>query len=467
MVRPCDICGDVGILEAIVTCSKCNVNCEHVYCMRINVLKLPEYWLCESCQAKHVTISPCKVNQDIDSQASKRLRAVTTGKVKFLHEDEVIKLSSVQFSMKPITANSTLLTARKASVGSKNIISKIPSLAPKLNPCITPPKVLGKRPRDGGAHKKLMTSQHASYSLTKRLPKEHIGENHLSLGGLIPEKKVQNDDHQKEKPTKGAAFEALSARKPSPIFGSGGILCADAECNRSNIKKRSHKNVQENLNLHRKFLPSSSPTWRGQFQIFHDAASGKFYDGFEAQPPCIVNSKAYKFSSQMPSVLQLESLPVLNVLTDIFLDDYPSLQDIALYFFPSEHTERSRKNLNSILKFMNTEKSMLRSCINGVELLVFTSNQLDMDSRGYIAAVNAGYFLWGIFRQKKIDKPIERVLDMEPVDMEIDMIGGKDVKGRVDNVQKAKTISRNVMECDKFLDNMDVPPGFEAHAKKS
>jgi len=43
---------------------------------------------------------------------------------------------------------------------------------------------------------------------------------------------------------------------------------------------------------------------------------------------------------------------------------------------------RFRKDLNDILKFMNDEKAMLRSFIDGVELLVFTSNQLDIDSRG-------------------------------------------------------------------------------------
>lgn len=45
---------------------------------------------------------------------------------------------------------------------------------------------------------------------------------------------------------------------------------------------------------------------------------------------------------------------------------------------------RSRKNLNSIFKFMNAEKSMLRSFIDGVELMVFTPNQLNKDSRGTI-----------------------------------------------------------------------------------
>ena len=47
---------------------------------------------------------------------------------------------------------------------------------------------------------------------------------------------------------------------------------------------------------------------------------------------------------------------------------------------------------------------------------------------GVIAEVKAGHFLWGVFRQ----------FNMEPVDMEIDMIGGKDVEGKVDRILKVK-----------------------------
>jgi len=83
------------------------------------------------------------------------------------------------------------------------------------------------------------------------------------------------------------------------------------------------------------------PFSSGQFQILQEAASGEIYDGFEAQPPCAVNRKAYNLSSKIPSVLQLESLPALNVLTDEFQNYSPSLQDIALYFFPSDNNERS------------------------------------------------------------------------------------------------------------------------------
>ena len=50
---------------------------------------------------------------------------------------------------------------------------------------------------------------------------------------------------------------------------------------------------------------------------------------------------------------------------------------------------------------------------------------------GAIAAVNAGHFLWGLFRQNKIDKAIKRIPDMEPVDMDIDMIGGKECGSQI------------------------------------
>ncbi|BAT79688.1 hypothetical protein VIGAN_02260900 [Vigna angularis var. angularis] len=111
-------------------------------------------------------------------------------------------------------------------------------------------------------------------------------------------------------------------------------------------------------------------------------------------------------------------------------------------------------NLNSILKLMKDEKTMLRSYINGVELLMFTSNQLGMDSRGAIAAINDGHFLWGLFRKRKIDKTIERVPKLEPLDMDFDMSGGKDAMGRTCHLGL-------VTPKLEFDNNLGVPPGFE------
>ncbi|XP_047166549.1 uncharacterized protein LOC124835622 [Vigna umbellata] len=466
----CEICGAIGWKEVLLTCSKCKGGHEHAYCTKFHTLIIPEYWVCEACGSKCVSTSPLKEDQGIGSRASKMYQRNKTAKVKLLTEDEVIRLSS----------------------GASHPVSSA--------------NVLGKHQRNDEIHKKTMTSKHASCSLSKGPTKECVEENQQSLGrviadhniqdyyslkeelankapfeasstrnsspfadlgpskiclgknqrpmgGVTPAKKVQIHDPQKEKPTKAAPFEALLARKSSPIVGSGGIPCVNDDGKQFTIKKYD-KSIQQSLNLDCKFLPCSITTWRGQFQILHTAAPTKFYDGFEAQPPFIVNGKAFAFSREMPSVLQLESRPALKVLIDIFQDDSPKLQDIALYFFPSEQTERSRMNLNSILKLMKDEKTMLRSYINGVELLMFTSNQLGMDSRGAIAAINDGHFLWGLFRKRKIDKTIERVPKLEPLDMDFDMSGGKDAMGRTCHLGL-------VTPKLEFDNNLGVPPGFE------
>jgi hypothetical protein len=59
----------------------------------------------------------------------------------------------------------------------------------------------------------------------------------------------------------------------------------------------------------------------------------------------------------MPSVLQLESLSASNVLTDVFQNYSPTLQDIALYFFPSENNERSAfSSYGDTLSFVGSVK---------------------------------------------------------------------------------------------------------------
>ncbi|XP_037442715.1 uncharacterized protein LOC119311185 isoform X3 [Triticum dicoccoides] len=51
-VKVCDICGDVGEVEKLTVCGRCN-GAEHVYCMQVMMEKVPEVmWLCEACQTE-------------------------------------------------------------------------------------------------------------------------------------------------------------------------------------------------------------------------------------------------------------------------------------------------------------------------------------------------------------------------------------------------------------------------------
>ncbi|KAJ1407499.1 Zinc finger, RING/FYVE/PHD-type, partial [Sesbania bispinosa] len=275
-VEPCDICGFAVWPELFVTCSKCNIIRELCYCMRNNLTEIPNYWLCESCRSEN---EPTKEHKSLSQQQVGAV--IPTNKVQTL--DPQLE--------KPTKGACGALSARKSLT------------------------IVGSGPEN-----------------------EDTQVSQRRVGAVISDKKVITY-FRKKKLVKEAPSESLPIRRSLPIVGSGDILGVVAERNKSNIGKSNLQSIQKNLHRRHKYLPSSIPSWRGRFQILLATASGEFYAEFEARSPCIVNTNAHNFSTTMPSVLQLESLPAMNVLTDVFGNDSPSLQDIAMYFFPSDNNE--------------------------------------------------------------------------------------------------------------------------------
>ncbi|KAJ0786112.1 putative chromatin regulator PHD family [Helianthus annuus] len=111
MIKPCDICGDPGVVEAIIICSECQVAREHLYCMREFRTQAPPWWRCEECQSQSQITSPETKNVSTFPQqttfaterrnknriASKygfKEKWVDKGRTKYLSCDEAVKLSS-------------------------------------------------------------------------------------------------------------------------------------------------------------------------------------------------------------------------------------------------------------------------------------------------------------------------------------------------------------------------------------
>eukprot|EP00257_Ricinus_communis_P024914 XP_025012328.1 uncharacterized protein LOC8284436 isoform X2 [Ricinus communis] len=210
-------------------------------------------------------------------------------------------------------------------------------------------------------------------------------------------------------------------------------------------KKPDVEGRDPNLCLYHPFFPALNVTWKGGFKFIDTAKPGKFYGGFQAQPPSRVSRRAYELAQKMPIVLQIELLP-RHVWADVFQKDYPDFRDIALYFFPSENTERSKDNHASFFKLMEIQSSVLRTYISDVELLIFTSKQLHRDSQDVIERSGMEHFIWGVFRRAKRDQfPPE--LDCastgcsDVLDMEIDMVGEQPL-GRVDAVVTKESSKR-------------------------
>ncbi|XP_010259815.1 PREDICTED: uncharacterized protein LOC104599106 isoform X5 [Nelumbo nucifera] len=111
-------------------------------------------------------------------------------------------------------------------------------------------------------------------------------------------------------------------------------------------------------------------------------------------------------------------------------------------------TWKSKEMYNSLYDLIERDDLMMLSSFNGLELLIFTSRELPVD----LQRINMPFFLWGIFRVQHIKEKINHVQELcsssvpplerlqgnhedndnpEVIDMEVDMVGGKDV-GRVD-----------------------------------
>jgi hypothetical protein len=70
------------------------------------------------------------------------------------------------------------------------------------------------------------------------------------------------------------------------------------------------------------------------------ATRSTFYGGFRAQPPRTVSRQAFEFSQRLPLVLPVTLLPRSQIWADLFQNDCPDLNDIALYFSPDNNIQR-------------------------------------------------------------------------------------------------------------------------------
>ncbi|KAM1026275.1 hypothetical protein ACFX2J_039110 [Malus domestica] len=518
MVKPCDTCGGGNDENLIATCRECNIARAHPYCMQKLDTEAWDDWVCEECLGEennlasptdldhHGIMHPSGNSRVLDNSGwqvhSRRQKPVGTGKVKYISEGEVIRLSSGveitrsqrnTFVFKPGQSNSTALMSQRTTFGSKSVIPRSPPPAIKGNPSIVasghvkPPScgrnikmssiskinqqtspILkdSKEPKAPFAQnlKKYISSDHrvvatspvkeaksSKLSIHSRITnpktktsvaygKEHIREKQ-SKDVLVPATSIETknpvapgEEHVREKQPQDVLIPRpdVTSRKKrdtaiekepctvSTMRHSSPMSSPDAE-------ERDLENKLASLNLNHSSLPALQVTWRGGF-IVDTATANEFIRGFQGRPPCKIHPKAYRFAQTMPPVLKANFIPRSQLWTDIFQDQPPDLQDVGIYFFPDRNIERSRENHARLIERMEKEDSMMRIFFDdqGVELLIFTSEQLQLDTQ-------LTSFLWGIFHCTKNYQVEANMADNQSVDMEIDMEGGNMV-GRVDVV---------------------------------
>ncbi|KAF5205175.1 RING/FYVE/PHD zinc finger superfamily protein [Thalictrum thalictroides] len=138
--------------------------------------------------------------------------------------------------------------------------------------------------------------------------------------------------------------------------------------------------------------PAVHASWKGSFEILNSPS--EFYEGFQAYTPGKLSRKAYLVVKEMPEVLQFTLQPRLDTWPEIFHTNSPSGFDIALYFWADDVC---RKKYNHLLELMEKQDLSMHSFLNGVELLIFTSRQLPLESQ----RLSMQFYLWGVFLSSK------------------------------------------------------------------
>ncbi|KAH9778145.1 RNase H domain-containing protein [Citrus sinensis] len=465
--------------------------------MKKNLTEVPDVWICEACTSTDDIVSPKygreeefldsfgvahhevlhsgtpgEVCADPGRQVSSKKLKVETGKVKFLPTEEVIRLSSGGLKTgRPGHSNTGLKYGPSSSIGPMSRRTSSPSkiLTPKFfvpgvkaNPSVKSSAFM-KSPSHVGAEINTMLGRHA----VKR-SKESKGKTFHVIGE--PENfAVEEQDALKFQSKLELYRQYRPALKATWTLNLGFQINNNTSMGGRQRVVGAWIMVKDGILM---FCLSNNLSWWGGFKFFDTAQMGSFYGGFLAQLPRSVHPKVFEFSKKLPKILQVRLLQRDHIWADLFGNDYPDFPDVALYFFPSANIERSKRNNSCLFDILEIRKSVMICYVDGVELLIFTSKQLDEDSQselsgflnsipssfiveeGIVARLDTKYFLWGVFRDVKSNhilheshrelpslvSAMEYVCDgpaamdnAEVTDMVVDMEGGK-IVGPVDVV---------------------------------
>ncbi|RZC77260.1 hypothetical protein C5167_001403 [Papaver somniferum] len=170
----------------------------------------------------------------------------------------------------------------------------------------------------------------------------------------------------------------------------------EVECSKDGSSSKEYEMFEKGLPDHL----SISATWKGSFEIMGTTLMDGSYEGLQAHPPRKVHVKAAKVFKEIPRLLQFKLHPRSDVCVENFNRLCPTKDDIALYFLPGDD-ERSTKNYHILSDFIVSRDLTMRSCLNDVELLIFTSKKLPADCQ----KINSKFYLCGVFRSVKKHRP--------------------------------------------------------------
>ncbi|KAL5568287.1 hypothetical protein UlMin_024862 [Ulmus minor] len=145
-------------------------------------------------------------------------------------------------------------------------------------------------------------------------------------------------------------------------------------------------------------IPEYEYIWQGCFEVQNSANLLDSYSGFQAHLSTCASPRVLEVVGKFPQKLSLKEVPRLSTWPTQFYGSGAKEDNIALYFFAKD-LESYDRNYKCLLDGMIKNDLALKGSFEGVELLIFPSNQLPENSQRW----NMLFFLWGVFRARRVD----------------------------------------------------------------
>ncbi|KAL0449789.1 UNVERIFIED_CONTAM: hypothetical protein Slati_1535300 [Sesamum latifolium] len=138
--------------------------------------------------------------------------------------------------------------------------------------------------------------------------------------------------------------------------------------------------------------PIMDHIWRGWFNIKEESEICVEILAHLSNKACFKVSEA---ASALPPMIEIQLLDKCVAWPKSFRVSPPTAASIALYFFPA--CERDERLFDILLDEVIERDLALKTLIDNVELLIFSSRELPLQNWRY----KSKYFLWGVFKHKQ------------------------------------------------------------------
>ncbi|KAI3937152.1 hypothetical protein MKW92_023047 [Papaver armeniacum] len=183
-------------------------------------------------------------------------------------------------------------------------------------------------------------------------------------------------------------------------------------------------------------IPQYDYIWQGGFEVQKSERVVELFDGIQAHLSTGSSPKVPEVVSKFPYKLLLEEVP-RSTAWPAQIQHQATEENIGVYFFAKD-IESYERNYKRLLEIMIKEDLALKGNFNGIELLIFPSNQLHERSQRW----NTLFYMWGVFKGRRVDESVRSQKETCGNSYEIHLAGGLPYPAVVDSQKEG--ISGNV-----------------------